>query len=320
MPFTFRVIFSGLFSFVPNQPFSQANHDRQDQRPTRCTVLAPDLRQASARLYEAKSVAIGPHVPLVAFELADLDEQHSTAGPHIFFRLHRDAEDHVLCLASQRQLRLRVDDSAPSKDSLEAFYVKPKSFLEPTTAAERQSLYWLTRMADAKAGPVRKELLEAGPLPPGIVLRMNLRQGVLRTQALNRGTDDELRFWQFDSAQPHAIAQSLVWEVRAQNHVDLLFDDGINGPRKLRLRPPTGRPGNDVVLKILHIEIERALGVLNSLFDGGPPSEEVDHDVLPFFGLAAGKPVPYSLHHFSKYGRHRGGNRKPCAPVTSLGE
>lgn len=344
MAFTLRVIFDGVFAFVPNEPFFEKCGDTWEAGEASQTwVLAPDLRQPDLADWDRSCTPERPH-----FRSSHL----ATLSTSPAFVTSKDKNAFDRRLASHDGSRKRLvkvlqrghlsfsQNGTVLGGGLTPNVTVPRTDhqIDPdtpgTTEAERHSIWWLPRLAEvapdyAHAAPsLKPSLEEPNPKPKALAFTMSLNAGTLAVTDHNRQKED-IRTWRFSKAKRNgasvepgeekpqqkwkrAIGNIVTWTTRIQSsYVELTIRENV-ASRTIKLWPPfCGR--REVVLRLRNREPEH-------LFTReGKSLINFDVDFQTFYSM--GQPsceTPTRRYPFFP-GAPIGDSDKPCAGGTFQG-
>jgi hypothetical protein len=322
MAFTFRIIFSGLCAFIPDEPFG-------GHRPPRSMlVLLPNALEPrllkppegdNQSETEKKPVILPPHFPLL---LAQSKYLQASQHPQDSFIKEKNGRLVVVPLVKE-DISIWPDGREPRLGGL---HLIDGHITDPhhPSPEEEEYLFWLTKVDDILGGGqhrIHPRLL--GPLGPDekeVVARLRLGIGRLRVHKLSKTP------WQYlplgvpikDPGAGKRVATELSFEFEAEEKVKLVFRSfGSSTPLKLIFAPAPNEPNEDVEIEVRNLEPDRFLempaGVLN-------PAPEVDPDFSIYYDLLDGysdgygypRPVPRRVPPASG---PIAGDGKPCSPL-----
>jgi len=316
MPFTFRIVFTGLCAFVPDKPF--------DEGPTQVQVLLPNVLKARSvhppepvEPKESDSLILPPHLPMLTFNMKHL--RPSDGQPTFFVKDRLDLDERLgMVLLLNEDLAVQAEAPDPGALQINNEPVDPS---KPLTAAQRKSMFWLTKVDEKLVGTdrrVRSELL--GPLSSDekkIISRILLTTGLLSTNKLSEAG------WQYlEIDEPIAkgngrrIATQLALELKSEKPV-VLSMRGFGAPQggKIVFAPPKDS-NDDVEINIQNLEPDIFLGVPQ-----GQQAPHIDPDFSVYYdlleGLQEGDRQPILRRFKGKTGKVEGsaGDGKPCSPA-----
>jgi hypothetical protein len=263
MTFTFRMRFSGLCVFVPEQPFSSVG--TQGGNVGSVAVLLRNLT-VPERLIDDEDSFTDPHFPLLEF---DWSNRRPASTRDRDFSSHSSIFDgRSYCFLRGEALRILTNGNGAQGVGVTTppYDLKFKNLT---------SLRWVAEMAQVSLGQETIRSTHLTQMPDGdsdtamILARIDLNQGRLSTSRLSDGRVDIMKGK--DSANPEGfprqVAIELLLEIPGCEEevvIDMQRrDDGKDfGARQLVLGPATGDPTDNVVeVQLHHREIDGFIGV-----------------------------------------------------------
>jgi hypothetical protein len=334
MAFTFRIRFSGLCAFVPDEPFNSEPKQIQKQ----IQVLLPNVLKARSvtpsqkpdpdEVPETDQFILPPHLPMLTFDMKNL--RPSDGQPSFFIKDRLDiGERFGMLLMLQEDIVL--DPKAPEPGGLQMNNV-PVDFSKAPTKEQRRSLLWLSRIDKALLGqtPTVDSALTGpfgslGSQEQRIISRIFLKSGLLSTNRLSEPG------WQYleindpiKKGNGRRVAIELALELQTEEPVEISFQNFRSGQTGRMLFSPPQDSKDDVEITIQNLEPDIFLGVPQ-----GEPAPHLDPDFSVYYGLLQGlsptakRPI---LRRFKgPTGKIEGevegssGNSKPCAPSGITG-
>lgn len=289
MAFTLRVVFEGVFAFVPDKPFFVKNDDGtwKSGDASQVWVLAPDLRRPDLADWDRASGYAKPDFRPSHFTIVSAAPKHiQDKSEGLFDRLiatHDGDDKELLKILKGAHLEFRQGDK-PLDGGLKPNVTVPRSGYQtkPTIPGvkpeEVSSLWWLPRLAEiapdyAYARELLKPTASTNPAPEELAAVLSLNSGTLSIVRHNGGGDT---LWNFtkvvrtgskviaDEDAAHqtwkrAIGNQLAWDTFIEaDHVELRirFPDADLPP--IKLWPPF-RGAREVVLFVRNREPELTL-------------------------------------------------------------
>jgi len=329
MAFTFRIVFSGLMAFVPDEPFEVTN------TPGSISVLlpnalAPRLLNPTAqgeKEVEQEPLILPPHYPFLLF---DMDTLRQSRDQEFFFVKESSGSVRVTRQGAvpllSKDLALRPDGRDSNQGGLRLVNEEVEDPENPS-AADLESLFWLKKIGKlrGRARNVNSRLLGAVKEDENLIAsRLMLTTGRLRTFEVSG-----LK-WQYveagaqisDPAAGERVATKLALEFEADEMVKIVFRDfGGQTSTKLIFAPKVDEPYEDVEIQIQNLEPERLLEITQD--DEGEPAPEIDPDFSIYYDLLDGfkttdaRPVPRRV--VAPGAGRIAGDGKPCSPAGMNG-
>ena len=280
MPYTLRIVFSGLCCFVPDKPF-----DSRDPIE-KVTVL---LRNLFKPILLSNGEVMSVHIPRI--EVNPKNHRPSSTRRIDFSQDPGTNLERYHCV-------LRFEDVEFAPGGVLAaggptVNVHPPGNPDEPTPEELRSLHWLSDLQDSVGAGVRinSTLLDdivPDQFPPPVVAgRIHINSGTLETDQFQDG------FWHFDpAADPKRLARSIVLQF-----------DGVEGDSEIHFRrflgarttkiifgPVTQDPKEIVEVEVRNAEIDRFIEFL-----GDQRIVLVDYDYEGYFDLLT-LPAQPSFH------------------------
>jgi hypothetical protein len=297
MPFDLNITFAGLCAFAFDSPVKGGA-----AKPTDAIVLMPKLLRGELTPGPGTTMDFRePHFPQLIYpQAARVDVV--TPSPD----LKRPDDGMELLFLFEEELAILPDGNPQTLNALQLDNRKPANLTDPsqvTTAADQNSLFWLTALTDAfptSNGRVDPVQLNSGPSLTGkIIAKVPISQGTLITDrrssfactfSANGASSASSSFNQL-------VAIRLKLTIPIQQFVDFRLP---TAGKTLRLTAPGG--GNSLDVTISNIEIDDFVRVPLLI----PQVMRHDIDFSTYFGLSAlPSPAPHlifssgtqSLHH-----------------------
>ncbi len=327
MPYTFRMVFSGLCAFVPNRLAS-------DGAPASSwSVLIPELSRSRRIIRPVpeggndRRIQIPPHFPSIVFPRRFLDQ--STKPTTLFFRRPMEEESGVALLDSERLL-IRFPEQARQRDLKPD--LRPREADLPDFAQGPWSLRWLIAMEEmlAGAGEVQTQDLFSGLRPQEGTLagHILLDDGILHTHSFAE-PGRNVALWRFEDPEDaggpaqgdgRPVAYTVALEIPdAEGPVELRFekpDAFVTRRQSLMLAPDPEVSEIEVTLN--NREFEEVVGLGDGTFGQGSFDRDVEiHHTLSAQAGAVGRRLPRLAGAFPEGGL--GGERLTCGEVEFTG-
>ncbi|HEX4965032.1 MAG TPA: hypothetical protein VF173_29760 [Thermoanaerobaculia bacterium] len=322
MAFTFRIIFSGISAFVPDQPF----HGKES--PSQMTVLFPSVLvpRLPAKTFcdhdELERRIVAPHYPMIQFEMKNL--RTSKGLQSLFVREQSTGANSIErrgvgCLLNQ-DITVLPDGRPLSEGKLTLIDGQPVDPDNPTPD-EEQYLFWLKNIGDVVGKPSKVGPRFLGPLSKDgdIATRIRFSTGRLRTAGLSDVKFELLPFGGDAKIGLGAkLATRVALELEADEKVTLTFRDfeSKDGVTKLVFVPSDADPDEDVEIRLENLEPENLLGVPQQT--GGEAAVLIDPDFAVYYEFVDGLGTDSQIlvpHHAIEKEIDGGGLGKPCSPV-----
>jgi len=320
MQFNFKIEFSGLCAFVPEQSFGEKVGQK-------VTVLVPDALKARPvhptgavplPLRETDQLILPPHLPMLIFDHADLQ---SPGGAPPFTILGDsqagDDERKGVFLMIRQDVEIQPD----RKDGVELFNPEVPDPLNPRSDDEKKSLFWLAKIDDVLGAHRRIEPRLLGALDDReeeVISRVVLNTGRLRAEPPTTG------LWQFlpidepirDTRRERPVASKIVLEVPAVDQAAIVVRSfGEEGAGQRFVFAPR-EDATEVTVQIVNLEPDLLLGVPVSPH---APVPDVDPDFSIYYNLIDGfgdkEPRPILRRRLREGNGFISGESKPCAPM-----
>lgn len=305
MPYTLRIIFSGLCAFAADRRL-----DSTEAPPTRATVLLRDLREG-LRLGD---IDIEPHFARIEIPLVNVRTETSDRST-----------THTGTIASSDFVQEDLEIILP--DARGVTGDPPEGTVSFSTSADESSIAFMPTIEEVSGQAMRVRSALLGPLTaeePLLVGRVALMRGTLSTHQLQLGTWGIVPIGtEVSESTPggRRLARSIALEIRElTGDVELRFKPFGGGEgNRLVVGPPPEAPNQVVVFDLKNLERPELAPQPQPVT---PPARDLDFaiyfDLLEPFTDALPRVIPHLLNPeprgFGVVG-HIGG----CTPVVLLG-
>lgn len=287
MPYTLRIVFSGLCAFAPNRPLDPSRRPGNDPaEPDSAVVLLRNLLEP-VQLRDGSPMPF--HIPRVEVRKKNLRDS-STRRIDLLQPSQDPGEDLNHCIFRFEDISFQPLGGAVSQNRLAVENRQVDNLadldVDALTDEERGSLFWLLKLERAAGGDAFLDDRLLGDLLPSpddtpLIARIHLGEGTLKTLDLQDG------LWVFDRNDQNEVerplARSLALEIEnLEQDVEILFDifDRREVQTRLVVGPPDGSPNETVEIAIRNQEIEALRGFL-----GQPRGVTADQECEIYFGL-----------------------------------
>lgn len=259
MSYTFRVVFDGVISYVPEKPFFVERRDKprhwkaQEEEIRSVAVLLPDLRRPGTTQVPKPGKPVylprfrDPHFPILRFRLGDL-RQETTRRVDLVCRDISSRDEDAMIFLRREQIRFDLESENTSRFTF-ANFVSPLDQEVPSSERdEMESLWWLPALdqlvdsEDKDAARICEKFLPSyrGPFPEGLIGRVECNGGRLRTFDFNRSAEGFPIGWRF--ASPGDARSTGRWNRAIGNSTALEFFD-VRGDVQIEIK----RLANEVI-------------------------------------------------------------------------
>lgn len=268
MPYTLRIVFSGLCAFVPDKPFDPADP------PTEVVAL---LRNLFKPIVFSNGDVMAVHIPRV--EVEPKNYRSTSTRPIDFVQDPGTSQERDVFVCRFEDIKFAPEGVLPSPGTLTVNAVRPVDENNPTPD-EKRSLYWLADFRDSAGANARIKTMLLGDIIPDdgplVSCRVFISSGELQSQQLQDG------LWIFDPRlQPKKLTRSIALEFKGLSRdSEIVFREfDQTQETKIAVGPPASSPTEDVVIEIKNAEVDRFLE-----FPGERVVQE-DYDYEAYFDL-----------------------------------